>query len=203
MEQLTRLLFEAPGPAVVGLLIVGLVLAYLAWRGRGVQRLLPLLPLVAAGLLLLADALVETDREKIESLLRGVGESALANRADDIGAAMTEDFQIEAVGRPQITGRRAATLFVRSLLKFYPLKSLEVRRLDIRVDSGERGSAEVSFRAEAASGRMAADRSLTKWRFDLRKGPAGRWLMEKADLRELNGRSAASLTLTPELQGWF
>ncbi len=207
MAQLQHLLFEAPWPAVVGLIILALPLGYLAWArsgGRASPRLLwPAVPLALAGLLVAVAVMVQTDRERIAALLGRAAKAAQANRPDDVVALMGEDFQVRVAGQPQFAGRDNTRSLLQTVLTVYRLQAVNITRLEIRVESSDRAWADLTVRTEGGGGAPGGGYSLTRWKLALARQPGQNWLMESADLLEYNGRSAGGLNLSPNLSGWF
>lgn len=198
-----ELVFGRPLPLVIGLIILALPLAYLAWRGRGIVRLAPAAPIVLALAVLLGDRLVVTDGEKIDALLGSACTDLKEGHAQPLGELMTDDFTVAVSGQSQMTGRDNAVQLASSVMGLFSFNTAAVRDEDI-TRHGTQATANFEVKVTGQSRTIgSAGYSLTRWQLTLRRRPDGRWLMEKADLLEYNGQSTAGKNISLNAGGLF
>lgn len=187
MDQFGELIFGQPIAAVIGLAILAVLLGALAWRGRGAARLAPIVPAALAGLLLLADALVVTDREKVEQVLARAADRVQGGRWQELGQLMTEDFEWRLSGNPKTTTRDNTLQVAGVLAHANALNSVRTSDLKLTLSGG---SASADVRVRFAGGGRAAD---SHWRLTFLRQPNGDWLMSAADMLDLDGRPVGEL----------
>lgn len=187
MGNLHEFIFGQPMPAVIGLGILTVLLSVYAWRARGWVRLAPIGPAALAGLLLIADAAVQTDREKIEQILALAVERVQANQWPLLGELMDDEFEWRLAGSP-LTSGRDQTLQTASLAS--NRRGVETVRLESPqlVILGDSATVDVAVRF-AAGGRKAD----SKWRIVIRRDGDGNWRMISADMLSVNGHAIRDL----------
>lgn len=193
MDALYELIFAQPTPIVAALLIIALPLGYLAWRRRGWMWLAAAAPVTLAGLLLLADGLVQTDREKIERLLTDAAEHVRNSQWDKLGELATADFEWQIRGHVLSAGRDNTLAKAKAVAGPLSLKSVKLSDVELIVNGP---AAAVTARAVMiAGGPKSPGTGDTRWQFDLARQADGRWLIRTANLLELDGRPIEALPM--------
>jgi ketosteroid isomerase-like protein len=187
MDQLREFIFGDPTVGVIGLAILAVLLGVLAWRGRGAIRLAPLAPAALAGVLLIADALVTTDREKVEQVLVRAADRVQNAKWQELGDLMTEDFEWRLAGAPCMAGRDQTLQYAGVLAYRHTLGSVKTSELQVAVGDG---TATATLRIKFSGGNKGAD---SHWRLTLIRQSNGDWLMSSADMLDLDGRPVKSL----------
>lgn len=185
-----ELIFAHPGPLVVAMAILAAPLAYVSWRHGRWIRALGLAPAAAVAALLLCDALVRTDVELVEDLLAQTMGAMKAKQFGSLRDLLVEDFATQVAGQTQLESRDQAVHLAEAALSVSPVQSTSVRGVRV-VGSAGGAEAFVTLR----TGGPSLGGSLTRWRVTARRGAAGRWQLDRADLLEYNGQPAHGLTL--------
>lgn len=175
LPPLASVPFESAWPAAIGAVAVA-VACLLLWSQAGDRRLLAasLLSLVVAGVAVLADRLVITDREAVENLFESLA------RAAERGDAATI---LDAIDPAMLPVRLEAE---RALREFRP-DEVRITRCDVTVEGAgpdRRARADLLVHARGALGAGGGPANLlVDLRVDLRHD-AGRWLVADFEARE-------------------
>ena len=180
-------------PLVAGLLILAVPLASL-FRRQGLVRVVPLIPPLLAGVLVLAGLLIETDRQKIDRLLGGTAAAVETGRWDDLSPLLTDDFQLWVGDQAQAAGRKEAIRLARARADLVQLRSFKLGEQRVTI-SGPDSQANVRF--AVGCGLFPGAKNDTRWRIRLVRGPDGRWRMSEAALLEINGQPVANMPGLP------
>jgi hypothetical protein len=193
MDVLYESIMSYQWPLVAGLLILAVPLAPL-FRRQGIVRLAPLVPPLLACVLVLAGLLIETDRQKIDRLLRDAAAAVEAGRWDDLSTMMTDDFQLWVGNQTQTTNRKEAIREARDRADLVRLRSFTPGEQRVTL-AGPHGQANVRFAVSCGLGLTA--KNDTRWRIRLLRGDDGRWRMSEAALLEVNGQPVVNMPGLP------
>jgi hypothetical protein len=166
---ITALLFEKPLYLAPVLVVVQFVLVRRWVQRRTVRsRRAVLIGFVVIPLLLVVQAVVETDRERIISLCRELAVAAEDGDVVTIGGQVADRFQTEGVGRDEFL-----SLTARALAAVHP-ENAKLTGFDVTFTDGRRAT--VRFRAVVYVYYADAMRSrrLSKWELRFER-VSGRW----------------------------
>jgi len=167
MTHLKHILFEDPcelAAVVVGVHLLGLFL----WRwlaGSAIRRWLWVVPVTAA-ILFLVQALVVTDRERIESLLERCARAVERGRIADLAAEIDDEFQSNSLDKAELLA------MARRLLERYAVENIRIDQLQVHTEDSR---ARVSFRARCriVSDVMMIPEHHSRWQLELARRQEG------------------------------
>ena len=147
MESLKTLFFENPFYVYVTLGVAELVLAAIWWERRTPRwRQVLLIPPVLAGLVLLVERLVVTDREQLLADVREIARSLEMHQTETLDRYLDDDFRGYLGGREM--DRKAAIETADQVVKGMGVSSVSLRDVEVQVNGATarmRGEAWLTF----------------------------------------------------------
>ncbi len=184
-----RLLFEAPGPLVVTLVLVALVLFVLAHRRNSVRLLVGagLVLMVAGGLWLLA-WLVTTPAERLAGQVRRlVALTAPYDRAG-VQALLAEDVELTGPrGQVWLKGRALRVALDRAA-QMYPIRQQSLAGVGVTMLSDH--AAESSLKVVSVPAKSDYfDTVRTSWTLVWQRAPEGAWKVQRIQWERFQGQA--------------
>ena len=170
---MTHLLFESPLKLVIIELAIALVLLWWVRRSaRPAGRLLIGYLLLAAGLLLV-QALVVTDAEKIRRVTREMARAVDFGKVEVIQTHLADDFATWGYDRDEFGE------FVYEQLEVYRVDEVWVGGAELQVDGAQAGI-EFTARARVGTNETGLQPYLGRWRLTLRR-EGSKWLVTRVE----------------------
>lgn len=183
----SRVLLEAPWPAVAGLIVAGLLVAVvLVRRGQAGRAVLADSALtIAAVAVVLTAYLVTTDHERIERGSAVLVAAAAAGDAAGAGALLATDARLYAEGDAALSlDRRQILGVVAGLGRAAGIEGHRITRATASVDGPNAGRSRVVVRVDIAQGGL----TFSAWELGWRKDPDGVWRVTRLVALSINGR---------------
>jgi hypothetical protein len=172
MEPLKTLFFENPFYVYVTLGVAELVLTAIWWERRTPRwRQVLLIPPVLAGLVLLVERLVVTDREQLLADVREIARGLEMHQSETLDRYLDDDFRGYLGGRE--IDRKAAIETADQAVKGMGVSSVSLRDVEVQVNGATarmRGEAWLTFQAP----NIGVGRGRLEWEVVWRKR-GGQW----------------------------
>ncbi|RMH27296.1 MAG: nuclear transport factor 2 family protein [Planctomycetota bacterium] len=185
---LERIAFEQPWPAVVALLVIGLLAAVMLIRRGRVARAVVIdtaATALAAGLIVSA-TVVTTDHERVRAGSRGLVAAALAGDESRVGEILAPDARLTAAGASSVGLQRDAVLAaVRALPGRAPTRGHAIVDLTASVDGANAARSRLVVRTDFRGGGPAFSAWQLNWRLD----PGGAWRVTRIEALSINGQA--------------